>query len=103
MAAASRGRPSRALASASRRAPATSAPTSRVASAGISWSPVGLDFAVQAVHVTNQSLLLGVGLRQSLGGRLSFYGELFYDVMQGQYSPYPKGFPGMRFGLATGF
>ncbi len=53
--------------------------------------------------VTNQCLLLGVGLRQSLGGRLSFYGELFYDVMQGQYSPYPKGFPGMRFGLATGF
>ena len=61
------------------------------------------NFNETKTNVTNQCLLLGVGLRQPLGGRVSFYGEMFYDVMQGQYSPYPKGFPGMRFGLATGF
>lgn len=53
--------------------------------------------------VTNECLLMGVGLRQPLGGRMSFYGELFYDVLQGPYSPYPKNGPGLRFGVAAGF
>lgn len=52
--------------------------------------------------VTNQCLLIGAGLRQPLGGRVSMYGELFYDVLQGKNSPYPKGFPAMRLGIATG-
>ncbi len=55
------------------------------------------------VSLTNQCLLLGVGLMQPLGGRVGFYGELYYDVLQGQNSPYPSGAPGMRFGIAAGF
>lgn len=55
------------------------------------------------LNVTNQCLLAGVGLRQPLGGRVSFYGELFYDVLQGKYSPYPKNSPSLRFGIAAGF
>lgn len=54
-------------------------------------------------QVTNSALLAGVGLRQPLGGRVCFYGELYYDVLQGKYSPYPKGWPGVRFGIAAGF
>lgn len=52
--------------------------------------------------VNNQCLLVGVGLRQPIAGRVSFYGELFYDVLQGKYSPYPSGSPGLRFGVAAG-
>jgi hypothetical protein len=52
--------------------------------------------------VTNQCFLVGVGGKQPLGGRVSFYGELFYDVLQGEYSPYPKNSPGLRFGIAAG-
>jgi hypothetical protein len=52
--------------------------------------------------VTNSCMLLGLGLRQSLGGRVSFYGELFYDLLQGDYSPYPKSSPALRFGVAAG-
>lgn len=54
-------------------------------------------------HVTNQCFLAGIGLRQPLGGRISFYGELYYDVLQGEYSPYPRNSPGLRFGVAAGF
>lgn len=53
--------------------------------------------------VTNQCLLMGVGFMQPLGGRVGFYGELYYDVLQGRYSPYPAGSPGLRFGIAAGF
>lgn len=52
--------------------------------------------------VNNQCFLVGAGLRQPIAGRVSFYGELFYDVLQGEYSPYPKGSPGLRFGVAAG-
>jgi hypothetical protein len=51
----------------------------------------------------NSALLAGLGIKQPLGGRVCFYGELFYDVLQGKYSPYPKGWPTMRFGIAAGF
>lgn len=51
----------------------------------------------------NSALLAGIGLKQPLGGRLCFYGELYYDVLQGKYSPYPKNWPGVRFGIAAGF
>ena len=53
-------------------------------------------------HVTNSCWLVGVGLKQSLGGRVSYYGELFYDVLQGENSPYPHGSPSIRFGIAAG-
>jgi hypothetical protein len=55
------------------------------------------------LSVTNQCLLIGVGIRQPIAGRLSFNSELFYDVLQGEYSPYPIGSPGIRFGIAAGF
>jgi len=53
--------------------------------------------------LTNNTLLLAVGYKWSLGGRLGFYGELYYDVLQGKNSPYPKSYPGIRFGIAAGF
>lgn len=53
-------------------------------------------------HVTNPCALVGVGMKQPIGGRVSFYGELYYDVIQGDYSPYPKGWPGLRFGIVAG-
>ncbi len=52
--------------------------------------------------VTNDCVLVGIGGKQPLGGRVSFYGELFYDVLQGDYSPYPKKSPALRFGIVAG-
>lgn len=46
-------------------------------------------------------LPLGVGLKQPLGGRVSFIGELMYDVLQQKYSPY-FGQPIIRLGIAAG-
>ncbi len=60
------------------------------------------NFGTQKLNVTNTCLLLGIGLKIPLGGRLSAYGELIYDVLQGQYSPYPQGAPDLRFGLGVG-
>jgi hypothetical protein len=56
----------------------------------------------RTANVTNNCALVGIGMRNQISGRLSFYGELVYDVIQGKYSPYPVGFPGFRFGLAAG-
>jgi hypothetical protein len=53
-------------------------------------------------NVSNQCLLLGVGLKQPIAGRVSFFGELIYDVLQGEYSPYPHNGPDIRFGIAAG-
>jgi hypothetical protein len=55
------------------------------------------------LKVTNNCMLFGVGLKQPIGGRVCFYGELYYDLLQGQYSPYPSHYPGLRFGIAAGF
>ncbi len=54
------------------------------------------------LNVTNPVLLVGAGFRQPLGGRVSAYFELIYDVLQGDYSPYPKGAPDIRVGFAAG-
>jgi len=54
-------------------------------------------------NVNNTCLLLGAGIRQPLGGRVSAYFELIYDVLQGKYSPYPAGAPDIRVGFAAGF
>ena len=47
-------------------------------------------------------LLVGVGLRQPMGGRLAGFLEVLYDVMQQRYSPYAQEFPVVRFGITTG-
>jgi len=60
------------------------------------------NFGIQKENVTNTCLLLGAGIRQPLGGRVSMYFELIYDVLQGPYSPYPAGAPDIRVGFATG-
>lgn len=46
-------------------------------------------------------LLLGGGLRQPLGGRVSVVAELLYDVLQQPNSPY-LGQPVIRFGIVAG-
>lgn len=53
-------------------------------------------------NISNQCLFVGVGTKQSLGGRVSLYMELVYDVIQGKNSPYPTGSPNIRVGLAIG-
>lgn len=54
------------------------------------------------LNVTNSCFLLGAGVREPLGGRVSAYVELVYDLLQGRYSPY-QGVPNIRFGFAAGF
>jgi hypothetical protein len=46
-------------------------------------------------------LLLGVGIRQPLSGRVSVFFEAMYDALQQQYSPY-YGQPVFRLGVAAG-
>ena len=53
-------------------------------------------------NMTNQCLFVGIGTKQALGGRVSLYMELVYDVLQGQNSPYPTGSPNLRIGMAVG-
>jgi len=60
------------------------------------------NFGTQKLNVTNTCLLAGVGIKQPLGGRLFAYGELIYDLLQGQYSPYPQGAPDLRIGFGVG-
>jgi hypothetical protein len=51
----------------------------------------------------NTCFFVGAGYRQPLGGRLSIYAEVIYDVLQGKNSMYSPGFPTtFRFGFATG-
>lgn len=54
------------------------------------------------ITVTAPCLLLGVGIKQPLSGRVSFFGEVMYDVLQQKYSPY-LGRPVFRAGIAAGF
>ena len=56
----------------------------------------------QKFNATNTCLLLGIGVKQPLGGRLFVYGEMIYDVLQGKYSPYPQGAPDLRIGFGVG-
>jgi hypothetical protein len=60
------------------------------------------NFGTQKLNVTNTCLLLGLGLKQPLGGRVFGYFEVIYDVLQGHYSPYPQGQPDLRIGLGVG-
>lgn len=47
--------------------------------------------------------LVGIGLRQPLGGRVSFYGEIMHDLLQQDNSPYAGQFIIFKFGIAAGF
>ncbi|MES2701186.1 MAG: hypothetical protein V4649_01020 [Bacteroidota bacterium] len=51
--------------------------------------------------VANPCLLLGVGVKQPIGGRVSFLAEIMYDVLQNDYSPY-YGMPVLRFSIVAG-
>lgn len=51
-------------------------------------------------NLTNSALFVGAGVRQPLGGRVSIYAELVYDVLKGVNSPYSGVMP--RIGIATG-
>lgn len=63
---------------------------------GVSANPTTLK-----ANVTNSCLLMGAGFRQPLGGRVSMFIEMVYDVLQGKYSPY-VGPPTFRVGFAAG-
>ncbi len=54
------------------------------------------------INVSNECLWLGVGMKFPTAGRVSFYGEIIYDVLQGVNSPYLNGSPDIRFGVAAG-
>lgn len=47
-----------------------------------------VNFRKAIFNVTAPTLLVGGGIKQSLGGRTSLIGEIMYDVLQNQYSPY---------------
>ncbi len=53
-------------------------------------------------NVNNVCIVPGIGAKQPLGGRASLYFEFVYDILQGDYSPYPAGSPGMKIGFALG-
>jgi len=60
------------------------------------------NLGTRTFHVNVPCTLLGIGLRQPLGGRVCFFGEIMYDILQEQNSPY-FGQPIFRFGIAAGF
>ncbi|GAA4464674.1 hypothetical protein GCM10023093_15530 [Nemorincola caseinilytica] len=53
-------------------------------------------------NLTNQCVFVGLGAKQSVGGRVSICPELVYDVLQGQNSPYPAGAPSLRVNVMVG-
>ncbi len=55
----------------------------------------------QKATETAPCLLLGGGLRQPLGGRVSVIAEILYDVLQTKYSPYINE-PVINFGIVAG-
>ena len=55
----------------------------------------------QSFGETAPCLLLGGGIRQPLGGRVSVIAEILYDVLQQPYSPY-LGEPVVHFGIVAG-
>jgi len=55
------------------------------------------------INPTISTLLLGAGFRIPIAGRVSAMAEVYYDVLQNQYSPdYQQG-PGIRIGIVAGF
>jgi hypothetical protein len=59
--------------------------------------------ANETTTFTNTCLFLGAGARLPMGGRVFMYGEILYDVLQGENSPYAPGFPTtLRIGFAAG-
>jgi hypothetical protein len=54
------------------------------------------------LNLNNTCLWLGVGSKVPMGGRLSMYWEVVYDVLQGANSPYLNGVPDIRIGVAAG-
>ena len=52
-------------------------------------------------NVNAQCLLFGLGVKEPIGGRVSFFVELMYDFLQQKYSPY-LGQPIFRGGIAAG-
>jgi hypothetical protein len=72
----------------------------------IGWRGPGYDqygnLTTRHETFTNTCLFLGGAIRMPLGGRVCFYGELRYDVLQGKNSPYTPGAPDLHFGFAAG-
>lgn len=65
------------------------------------YNPVTGDQTTIHSNVGAECLLGGLGIRQPLGGRASFFIELMWDFLQQQYSPY-YGQPDLRAGIAVG-
>ncbi len=66
------------------------------------YSTGSLNIGSEKINVNVPCMLMGVGLRQPLGGRVSVFIEALYDVLQQNYSPYYGQFPILRVGFATG-
>jgi hypothetical protein len=64
-------------------------------------APVDYLGDVGKLNVNAQCLLAGLGIKQPLGGRASFFIELMWDFLQQPYSPY-LGQPDIRAGIAVG-
>ncbi len=70
---------------------------------GPGYAPNSVTPTTLSQNLDNTCLFLGVGYKFPLGGRVSLYGELLYDVLQGNNSPYSPGFPTLlHFGFAVG-
>jgi len=56
---------------------------------GASYDSLGNQYIYpEKIHVTAPVLLLGVGIKQPIAGRVSSFLEIMYDVLQTKYSPY---------------
>ena len=74
-----------------------------VSGQAIAYDQNGNQYAVNSNFNTGvPCLLLGVGYRQPLGGRVSVFVEGLVDVLQQDYSPYKDIFPVVRFTIMTG-
>ena len=73
----------------------------------ISGNYPGLDFTTNDIYTYNknetaESLLLGLGVKQPLGGRVSLFGQIQHEFLQQTYSPYYGQPLIINFGICAG-
>jgi len=69
----------------------------------VQYDTLGNPYNTKSSFTSNvPSLLLGAGIKSPLGGNVSGFVEILYDVLQQDYSPYYKEFPVIRVGITVG-